>query len=62
MDETNRGLPFINMDFRDALLFALPLLILLALIYGYQRKQFKKQRARVDALYGLKKKKEEKDE
>ena len=63
VDETNRGLPFINMDFKDALLFALPLLILLALIYGYQRKQFKKQRARVDALYGLKKKKEEeKDE
>ena len=62
VDETNRGLPFINMDFRDALLFALPLLILLSLIYGYQRKQFKKQRARVDALYGLKKKKEEKDE
>ena len=60
VDETNRGLPFINMDFRDALLFALPLLMLLALIYGYQRKQFKKQRARVDALYGLKKKKEEK--
>ena len=60
VDETNRGLPFINMDFKDALLFALPLLILLALIYGYQRKQFKKQRARVDALYGLKKKKEEK--
>lgn len=63
VDETNRGLPFVNMDFKDALLFALPLLILLALIYGYQRKQFKKQRARVDALYGLKKKKEEeKDE
>ncbi|WP_077074422.1 class C sortase [Aedoeadaptatus urinae] len=62
VDESNRGLPFINMDFRDALLFALPLLILLALIYAYQRKQFKKQRARVDALYGLKKKKEEKDE
>lgn len=60
VDESNRGLPFINMDFRDALLFALPLLILLALIYAYQRKQFKKQRARVDALYGLKKKKEEK--
>ena len=60
VDETNRGLPFVNMDFKDALLFALPLLILLALIYGYQRKQFKKQRARVDALYGLKKKKEEK--
>lgn len=60
VDESNRGLPFVNMDFKDALLFALPLLILLALIYGYQRKQFKKQRARVDALYGLKKKKEEK--
>lgn len=60
VDETNRGLPFVNMDFKDALLFALPLLILLALIYGYQRKQFKKQRARVDALYGLKKKEEEK--
>ncbi len=59
-DETNHGLPFVDMDFKDALLFALPLLILLALIYGYQRKQFKKQRARVDALYGLKKKKEEK--
>ena len=59
-DETNRGLPFVDMDFKDALLFALPLLILLSLIYGYQRKQFKKQRARVDALYGLKKKKEEK--
>lgn len=62
VDETNRGLPFVNMDFKDALLFALPLFVLLALIYGYQRKQFKKQRARVDALYGLKKKKEEKDE
>lgn len=62
VDETNRGLPFVNMDFKDALLFALPLLILLALIYGYQRKQFKKQRARVDALYGLKKKEEKKDE
>ena len=60
VDESNRGLPFVNMDFKDALLFALPLLILLSLIYGYQRKQFKKQRARVDALYGLKKKKEEK--
>ena len=62
VDERNHGLPFVNMDFKDALLFALPLLILLSLIYGYQRKQFKKQRARVDALYGLKKKKEEKDE
>ena len=59
--ETNRGLPFVDMSFRDALLFALPVLGVLLAIYLYQWKQFRDKRARVNALYGLKKK-DKKDE
>ena len=60
VEETNRGLPFVDMSFRDALLFALPVLGVLLAIYLYQWKQFRDKRARVNALYGLKKKKKDK--
>ena len=50
------------MSFRDALLFALPVLGVLLAIYLYQWKQYRDKRARVNALYGLKKKKDKKDE
>ena len=62
VEETNRGLPFVDMSFKDALLFALPLLGVLMAIYLYQIKQFRDKRARVNALYGLEKKKDKKDE
>lgn len=61
VDEANRGLPFVDGNFKDALLFALPLFIVLLAIYLYERNRYKKQRARVNALYGLTKKESDDD-
>lgn len=56
VDEVDNGLPFVNMNYRDALLFALPVFIILLIIYIYQWRTYRKQRDRVRALYGLTKK------
>lgn len=53
VDEVDNGLPFVNMNYRDALLFALPVFIILLIIYIYQWRTYRKQRDRVRALYGL---------